>query len=574
MFKKEITRLLSKYVKLSKGQIFNLIEIPLPDYGDYSFPCFFLAQKLKKNPKQIAQELADKIKPTKTIETIKAVNGYINFFVNKSAFAEKVLKEIFKQKEKFGFSKKGKNKKAVIESPGPNTNKPLHLGHLRNMALGISLSNILKAVGYKTINVDIINDRGIHIMKSLLAYKKFGKNKKPDKKPDHFVGDFYVLYSKKEKENPKLKEELQKELKELLRKYEKKDKETMALLKKMNKWALQGIRETYKRFGMHIDKTYFESEHYEKGKKIIQEYLKKGLFKKNQDNSISIDLSKYNLGEKILLRADGTSLYITQDLYLAIKRWQDFKPDKMIYIVGSEQIYHFKVLFTLLKLMGFKFADNYFHLPYGMVYLPEGKMKSREGVIVDADDLINQMHALAKKEILKREPKIKKQELEARAEAIALAAIKFYILKFDALRDFTYNPKESLTFEGETGPYIQYAHARAASILRKANQENKNIKEKPTSNKQVIKEKQEYLLIRELAQFPSIVEKAAQRLKPDLIANYTYKLAQTFTDFYTNLKVLTQDKDERQERLLLTQATKQVLANALVLLNIKPMERM
>ncbi|MBU2496865.1 MAG: arginine--tRNA ligase [Nanoarchaeota archaeon] len=564
MFKQELSLLLSKNISLKKEEIFRLIEIPLPDFGDYSFPCFILAKKLKKDPKKIAEDLQKQIKPTKEFERIQAVNGYLNFSVNRKIFAEKVLNQIFKEKDKYGYAK-DKNKKVVIESPGPNTNKPLHLGHLRNMALGISLSNILKAAGYKVVNVDIVNNRGIHIVKSTLAYKKYGNNKKPNKKSDHFVGDFYVLYAKKEKEHP----ELQEELKEMLRKYEAKDPKTLALIKKLNDWALKGIYETYKKYGMHIDKTYYESEHYEKGKKLVQEYLKKGLFEKKKDGSISINLEEQGLGEKVLLRSDGTCLYITQDLYLAIKRYQDFKPDKMIYIVGSEQIYHFKVLFTLLKKMKYKFADNYIHFPYGMVYLPEGKMKSREGTVVDVDNLLHNIKEMAKKEILTRDKKINKKELEARAEKIAFAAINFYILKFDALKDFTYKPEESLSFEGETGPYIQYAYARASSILR-------NAKQKPKYSNKIIKiqEQQEHLLVKELSQFPELVQNAAEKLKPDLIANYTYKLAQTFTSFYTNLKVLTQNKEEREERLLLTEAAKQVLANSLELLNIKTLEKM
>lgn len=567
MFKKEVVTLLEKEVKPEKGEIINLIEIPPPDLGDYSFPCFTLAKKFRKNPIEIAKDLAVKIKPTKIIERIEAAKGYVNFFIKKNVLAERVLGGILKGKEKFGYSIIGKGKKVVIESPGPNTNKPLHLGHLRNMAIGISLSNLFKATGHKVINVDIVNDRGIHIAKSMLAYKKFGKNKQPTKKqkPDHFVGDFYVLYNKKEKQNPELKEELN----EMLRKYEEKDKETIALLKKMNSWAIKGIKETYKRFGMHVDKVYFETEHYEKGKAIVLKYLKKGIFKKDKDGSVFINLEAEKLGKKILLRADGTSLYITQDLYLAIKRYQDYRMNKMIYVVGSEQIYHFKVLFTLLKMVRFKFTNSYYHLPYGMVYLPEGKMKSREGSVVDADDLLDEIAALAKKEISRREPKLNKKELEERAEHISLAATKFFILKHDALKDFTYKPEEAISFEGETGPYIQYAHARASSILRKA-------QEKPKFSKRVLrlKEKEEHLLVRELSKFPELVEKATERLKPDVIANYAYTLAKTFTNFYSSLKVLTEDKQERQERLILTAATKQVLTNALNLLSIKALERM
>src|SRR3989344_2594822 len=579
MFRGKIASILEKELKdakLSKSAIHEALEIPpSTEMGDYAFPCFSLAKVLRKNPSEIAKTLAVKIKPNQELEKTEAINGYVNFFLKKPVFAEEVVGRIFDEKEKFGHSDRGKGKKVVIESPGPNTNKPLHLGHMRNMALGISLSNIFKANGYKSINVDIINDRGIHIMKSLLAYKKFGKGKDPAKghKPDNFVGDFYVLYSKEEKKKPKSKEKLQEELQSLLRKYEASDKETIYLLKRMNSWAVQGIQETYNRFGMHIDKAYYETEHFEKGKALIKEYEKKGLFEKEDDGSISINLEEEGLGKKVLLRADGTSIYITQDLYLALQRYKDFKPDKMIYVVGSEQIYHFKVLFTILKKLGFKFAENYYHLPYGMVYLPEGKMKSREGNVVDADNLMDETAALAKKEILRREPKLDKKDLDERAERIALGAINFFLIRYDALKDFTFNPEESISFEGETGPYIQYAHARASSILRKA---EKEFNLKPKFNPRVLKlaEKEEHVLVRELSRFPSIVKDGAEKLKPDLIANYAYKLAQAFTDFYTNQKVLAEDTMEREERLQLVAATRRVLANALALINIAALEKM
>lgn len=577
MFKKDIASLILKALKnigITKNikDITSLIEIPIYEFGDYAFPCFSLSKELKKTPEDIAKLLKEKILEIKEekrdfIDKIKTIKGYLNISIKGNYFAERILNKIFNEKENFGKGKK-KNKRIVVESPGPNTNKPLHLGHLRNMALGIAISKILKFYGNEVINVDIINDRGIHIAKSMLAYKKFGKGKKPNKKPDHFVGDFYVLYSQKEKEHP----ELEDELRALLKKYESGDKEVIGLLKKMNSWALKGIKETYKRFGMHIDKFYFETQHYEEGKRIVLKYLKKGVFKKEPDGTIIADLTKQGLGKKVLLRADGTSLYITQDIALAIRRWHDFKPDKMIYIVASEQIYHFKVLFSILRLMGFSFVDKCLHFPYGMVYLPEGKMKSREGKIVDADNLIDEVKRLAEKEILKREPGISKKELEERAEKIALGAIKFFILKYDALKDFIYYPEKSLSFEGETGPYLQYAYARASSILRKANE----MKEKITFNKDVleIKEPEEKKLLRELSKFPEVIKKAAENLRPERIANYAYTLAKTFTEFYTNLKVLTEKEKERKERLQLVAATRQVLGNALTLLDISPLEKM
>ncbi len=559
-FKQIIINLLKKKLKLKE----IILEIPPnQEFGDYAFPCFSLAKIFKKSPIEIALQL-EKIKLPKEIEKVQAVGPYLNFFINKSLLVDKTIKKILKEKNNYGKSNYGKNKKVVIESPGPNTNKPLHLGHLRNMALGISISNLLKEIGYKVINVDIVNDRGIHICKSMLAYKKFAKNKMPNKKSDHFVGDYYVMFSQQAKDNPELEEEA----KEILLKWENKDKEVISLWKKMNNWTIKGIKETYKTFGVKIDKTYFESQYYEKGKDIILKFYKKGLFKKNKLGAIVADLTKDNLGEKVLLREDGTSIYITQDLHLAIQRYEDYKMDKMIYIVGSEQIYHFRVLFKLLKLMNYKFVNNYYHLPYGMIYLPEGKMKSREGKVVDADNLIKDVNILAKKEIIIRDQTLTREELEKRSNQIGLAALKFFILKFDPLKDFTYNPEESIAFEGETGPYLQYTYVRANSILKKS-------KFNPIKvNYSNLKEKEEIYLINELLKYIEVVEKAALDLKPHLLCNYLFELAQKFNEFYHKYQVLKAEEGLKNARLGLVKAVSQVLSNGLNILSIETPEKM
>ena len=547
----QIISLLKKYAKLKE----ITLEIPpSPELGDYAFPCFQLAKREKKNPAELAASLAKQIKPIKGIERIQPAGSYLNFFIDKNLHSELILSSILKPKKK----KKSKQK-VVIESPGPNTNKPLHLGHLRNMVLGVSIKNLQEAIGNKVVAVDTINDRGIHIAKSVLAYKLFAKNKKPDKKPDHFVGDFYVLFAKKAITDP----QLENEAKKLVQKYEAKDKPTLALFNKMNHWALQGLNQTYKRVGMKVQKAYLESQHYEKGKEIILNGLKKGVFHKNDEGNIVVDLKE--LGEKVLLRADGTSIYITQDIYLAIKRHKDFHMDKMIYIVGSEQIHHFKVLFKILELLNYRFARNYLHLPHGMVYLPEGKMKSREGKVVDADTLLDEMHELAKKELKKRYKNLPKKELETRSEIIAQSAIKFFLLKYDPLKDFIFYPEQSLSFEGDTGPYIQYTHARASSILKKARTF------KPAF---IFTEEIEHKIISHLSNFSAIIEEAAEKYKPHLLAHYSLDLAHLFNEFYHKYPVLTAEKTIKESRLTLVKATQQVLKSSLELLGIKPLKKM
>ncbi|MBU2634160.1 MAG: arginine--tRNA ligase [Nanoarchaeota archaeon] len=549
-----------KILKTQTGLKTINLETPQEAFGDYSFPCFLLAKKLKKSPNEIALGLSKKIKAD-FLEKTETKGPYLNFFIKKEKLTELILKKIQKEKENYGSLKQ--NKTILIESPGPNTNKPLHVGHLRNMALGISLSNISKKLGNKAKNIDIVNDRGIHICKSMLAYKLYGKNKKPSKKTDHFVGDFYVLYSQKLKENPALEQQA----KDLLIKWENKDKETIILWKKMNSWALEGMYQTYTNFGLNIKKTYYESQCYEKGKEIILNNLKKGLFKKEKDNSISINLEKENLGKKILLRSNGTSVYITQDIYLAKKRYEDFKMDKLIYIVASEQDYHFKVLFKILKKLKYKFANNLYHLSYGMVNLVSGKMKSREGTIVDADNLIEEITNLTKKEILKRNKNISKKELEQRSKIIALAAIKFYLLKLDPKKDTIFKPEESISFEGETGPYIQYSYARIQSILKKAKLLSK-------INYELLSNPLEFKLIKQLSLFPSIVEKASQDLKPNLIANYVFLLSKTFNEYYHAYNILKEKQEIKNARLTLISSIAITLKISLNLLGIEVLDQM
>ncbi len=565
MFKEHITKLLKKELKLKE----ITLEVP-PDtkLGDFAFACFLLAKELRKNPVEIAKEFAEKIKPDDYIKEVKATGPYLNFFVNKAVIAEKTLKDIFKKKDKYGNSKLGKEKVIVIEFPAPNTNKPLHLGHLRNMCLGVSMANIFESQGYNVKRVNLNNDRGIHVCKSMLAYQRWGNNKTPEsegKKSDHFVGDYYVLFANKAKDDPKLEEEAQ----EMLRKWEAGDKGIRALWKKMNTWALGGFEETYKHFGLPVfDKVYFESETYKEGKGIVMDGVKQGLFHKRDDGAVVVDLSKESLGEKVLIRADGTSVYVTQDLYLALLKHEDFKFSKSIYVVATEQNFHFKVLFTLLKKLSYKWADGCYHFAYGMVLLPEGRMKSREGNVVDADDLMLEMEDLAKAEVLKRYKDLEEQKIHDRSKMIGLAAIRFYLLKIDAIKDMTFHPEESISFEGDTGPYLQYTHARACSVVEKAKEQ----KMKPAAKIDftVLNNPSEIALINALADFSKNASDACESYRPHIIAQHLLVLGRAFNEFYHACHCLNEENKEiSKARLLLIDCTRQVMKNGLHLLGIE-----
>jgi len=566
VFKEAIIRLLKKEVK----EPIELETPPDSKLGDYAFPCFGLAKQLKKSPMEIAKDLASKLKPNKYIKEIKSTGPYVNFFVNNGIFNEAILKEILNKKEKYGSSFK-KNKRVVVEFPAPNTNKPLHLGHVRNMLIGESLSRILEFNGYNVFRVNLNNDRGIHICKSMLAYKKWGDAKTPEsenKKSDHLVGDFYVLFNKNLKKYPGLENEVQ----DMLRKWEAGDKETVDLWKKMNNWAFKGFNETYKKFEIKHDKVYNESEHYKKAKDVVLDCLKKNIFKKDEDGNIFVELEEYKMPNKILLRADGTSVYMTQDLMLAQLKYKDFKMDRSIFVVGSEQKLHFRQLFKILELIGFKNIDGCYHLAYGMIYLPEGKMKSREGTIVDADNIVANMITLARKEIQERH-ELDKKEIDKRAEQIGMGALKFFILKYDALKDFVFNPRESISFEGETGPYIQYAHARICSILRKFGKRiDKNFIDK--TDLSLLKEKEETELIKLLGNFPELVENAASSYKPSLISRYLLDLSQSFNEFYHIHQILKEREELKNTRILLIDSVRQALRNGLNLLGIEAPEKM
>lgn len=553
-----------KKVDVAPKDIISKIEIPpSTDFGDYAFPCFFLSERLKDSPHQIAIEIREKIgtEPPTDFDDITTNGPYVNFFVDRKNLARKVVWETITKKKNYGKNHLGKNTRTMIEFSSPNTNKPLHLGHLRNLTIGDSLSRISDFSGEKVIKANLNNDRGIHICKSMLAYKKWGREKTPqdfNMKSDHFVGKYYVMFEKNAKKRKKLLDEAQ----ELLQLWEQGDKHTLLLWKLMKDWALEGFEETYKNFGITHNVIYFESKIYKKGKELIAQGVEKGIFKKARSGEIKIDLKKEGLGEKILLRKDGTSLYVVQDLALAIDKFKKYKLDKSYYVVGNEQNYHFKVLFSILEKIGFK-NKGLKHISYGMVNLPEGKMKSREGTVVDADDLIKDMEDLASKELKKRE-KLNKDELKKRSHAIALAAIKYMLLKVDIKKGMSFNPKKSISFEGDTGPYLLYSYARASSIIKKSSQPRKfKINDLDTS---------ELNLVKKISAFKEVVEKAYAHLSPSLIANYSYELAKAFNEFYHACPVI--GSVDEPFRLALVEAFRVVLHNSLSLLGIETIEKM
>jgi len=557
--KEEIIKLLKKELKLKEV---NLGIPPDPKLGDYAFPCFQIANGLKKNPVEIAMELAEKLKPAGLIKEIKQAGPYLNFFIDKQKLADKLIKEILKGDYGKG---KAKKEKIMVEFVSPNTNKSLHLGHVRNGLLGEALSRILEYNGYKVIRTCLNNDRGIGVCEAILGYSMFHKGEEPKIKPDHFVAKCYVDFKNAERDKPELKEKTEK----LLLDWEKGKPEVIKLWKKLMNWVYKGYKETYKRLGIKFDKEYYESELYKKGKDIVMQGLKKGIFEK-EDGAVIAKLDKYKLPNKILIKSDGTALYMTQDIYLAQLKQKDFKAGRSIYVVAFEQDNHFRQLFKILELLGFKFAKKCHHLSYGLINLPAGRMKSREGRVVDADDLIDEMIKLSEKEIKKRHKGLSEKEIDKRAKIIGLGALKFYMLKFDNMTSFIYDPEESLSFEGETGPYIQYAYARICSIFKKLNG-SFDVKKLNTS---LLTTEYEEKLINPLSKFPSIISQAAESYKPYLVARYLIDLSQAFNEFYDNCPIIQADEDVKQARLGLVSAVKEVLKTGLDLLGIDAPEKM
>ena len=558
--------------------------------GDWTLVCFPLLKISRKNPAVTAEEIGAYLKENDSkISDYNVINGFLNLSINANSWVD--LLENISKDEKFGFKEVTENSPLVmIEYSSPNTNKPLHLGHIRNNLLGYSLSEIMKANGYKVVKTNIVNDRGIHICKSMLAWQKFGNGATPEsigKKGDHLVGDYYVAFDKAYKaeikelmaggmdeEEAKKEAPLMKEAQEMLRKWEAGDQEVRALWKNMNDWVYAGFDETYKRLGVDFDKIYYESDTYLVGKEKVLSGLEKGLFFKKEDGSVWADMTDQGLDQKLLLRADGTSVYMTQDIGTATLRFSDFPIDKMIYVVGNEQNYHFQVLSILLDRLGMEWGKDLVHFSYGMVELPEGKMKSREGTVVDADDLVDEMVGTAT-EISKELGKLDgltEEEISSICEMIGLGGLKYFILKVDPRKNMTFNPKESIDFNGNTGSFIQYTHARICSVLRKAAEQGIALAE---LNKDIELKEKEVSLIQALAAFPAVVAQAGKEYSPSLIANYTYDLVKEYNQFYHDFSILKEENtDLKNMRLVLSANVAKVIKSAMSLLGIKVPEKM
>jgi arginyl-tRNA synthetase len=550
--------------------------------GDFTIVTFPLVKQLKKNPESIGVELGQALtEQTELLESFNVIKGFLNVKVKNQFFVDqfKTVSEQFSSIEK-------KNETVMVEYSSPNTNKPLHLGHVRNNLLGFSVAQILKEAGYDVIKSQIINDRGIHICKSMLAWEKFGKGETPETdhvKGDKFVGNYYVKFDQEyKKEITELVEKgvsedqakkdapLMKEAQQMLLDWENGDEKVRNLWNKMNSWVYKGFGETYKRLGVDFDQVQYESNTYILGKDLIQEGLDKGVLYQKEDGSVWCDLTDEGLDQKLLLRSDGTSVYMTQDLGTAVERFKENNLQKLIYTVGNEQDYHFQVLFKILGKLGYSWADHLYHLSYGMVELPEGKMKSREGTVVDADDLMQEMFqtAKAKTEELGKLEGLSDEEKLVSYEIIGQAALKYFMLKVDPKKKMLFNPAESIDFNGNTGPFILYTYARTQSLLKKADYQYREIAE-------VELNQHEKEVIMQLANYKSVVERAAELLSPALVANYLYDLVKSYNSFYqSNIILKLEDEKLKQFRLNLSNLTAQSIKKSLSILGIGTVNRM
>ena len=557
--------------------------------GNLTVIVFPWVKTARKAPAMVGKEIGDwLVENEPAVSRYNVINGFLNIVVEPGFWCS-VLKHI-EDTPDYGITKATDDSPLyMVEYSSPNTNKPLHLGHVRNNLLGFSLSEILKACGNRVVKTNIVNDRGIHICKSMLAWKKWGEGATPEstgKKGDHLIGDFYVLFDKHFKaevkelmekgmteDEAKAASPLMNEAREMLVRWEQKDPEIRGLWEMMNSWVYAGFDETYKRMGVDFDKIYYESQTYLEGKEKVLEGLEKGIMYRKDDGSVWADLTADGLDHKLLLRADGTSVYMTQDIGTAKLRYQDYPIDKMVYVVGNEQNYHFQVLSLLLDKLGFKWGKDLVHFSYGMVELPEGKMKSREGTVVDADDLMDEMVGTAR-EVSRELGKLDgltEAEAEEIAETVGLGALKYFLLKVDPRKNMTFNPKESIDFNGNTGPFIQYTYARIRSVLRKAAEQGITAFDYTG----VTPNEKEVALIQTLADFPGTVADAGKKFAPSVIANYVYELVKQYNQFYHDCPIMREENaGVRALRLALSETTARVIAQGMALLGIKVPERM
>ena len=557
--------------------------------GNLTVVVFPWVKAARKAPDAVAAEIGDWLVDNEpAVDRYNAVKGFLNIVIEPTYWCS-VLEHIAAD-DTYGFTAATDNSPLVmVEYSSPNTNKPLHLGHVRNNLLGYSLSQILKACGNRVVKTNIVNDRGIHICKSMLAWQKWGEGATPEstgKKGDHLIGDFYVLFDKHYREEvsqlmaqglsedeAKAQSALMAEAREMLRRWEQKDPEVRALWKRMNEWVYAGFDVTYKRLGVDFDKIYYESETYLEGKEKVMEGLEKGIMYRKEDGSVWADLTDAGLDNKLLLRSDGTSVYMTQDIGTAKLRFRDYPIDKMIYVVGNEQNYHFQVLSLLLDRLGFRWGKDLVHFSYGMVELPEGKMKSREGTVVDADDLMEEMVANARQVAteLGKTDGMSAAEIDNIAETVGMGALKYFLLKVDPRKNMMFNPKESIDFNGNTGPFIQYTYARIRSVLRKAQEQGFAA----SAYAAVVPNDKEIALIQTLADFPATVQEAGRTYSPALIANYAYELVKQYNQFYHDYSILREeDAAVRSLRLALCATVARTVRLAMGLLGISVPERM
>jgi arginyl-tRNA synthetase len=530
------------------------IEIPPEvDMGDYAYPCFALASQRGESPAKIASDMADTLDDA-GFESVRSQGPYVNIVLHPSQQLEAARGSVEVDAETI-----------VVEFPSPNTNKPLHVGHALNMAIGQSTSNLLEAVGHNVITENLYNDRGIHISKSMLAYEKEGEGDSPGaagEKPDHFVGDYYVRYGELVDEDPSLADEAQ----DMLQRWEDGDESVRALWDRMRGWCLDGIKETLSDFDVDIDKDRFESDIWEDGRDIVRAGLDDGVFSEDDDGAVVADLEDVGLGTKHVLRSDGTTVYMTQDIGLANHRAEDYDLDRIVHVVGQEQEYHFSCLFEILDRLGYGFADKLHHLSYGLLRLSEGTMSSREGTAIHADTVRDEMISLAEDEVRERYDGLDEDDVESRAETIGMGALKFYLLRTDPSRDVVFNPEESLSFTGETGPYIQYTYARIQSILEKSVPVGGGL--------DTLTSTEERGVLRLLMQYPDQAERAAKAYNPSVIANHALQLAQAFNEFYHEHRVLVDDVDVRGGRRQLCVAVAEQIEACLGLLGIGVVEEM
>jgi len=545
---------------------------PRSEMGDLAFPMFPFAKDFRTAPPVIAGLVAEKLAETVEGE-VRTAGPYLNVFLDRAGVTASLLEDVSRLGGCYGESDYLKDQKIMLEFSCPNTNKPLHLGHLRNDAIGESTARILIASGADVQKVNLINNRGVHICKSMLAYQKFGEGMTPEStgiKGDHLVGNFYVRFNQWAKEDSTAETQAQ----EMLRKWEAGDPEVNELWETMNRWTIDGIRETYEKTNVSFDRYYYESDTYLSGRDEILKGLEKGVFYKDEDGSIRLDLSEIGMDTKVLLRSDGTSVYITQDIGTAIARHGDFPFDRLIYVVGAEQEYHFQVLFHALKKLGYDWADMLYHLSYGMVNLPEGKMKSREGTVVDADDLLVNLSEMAKEEIISKDRAEAVGNVDETAGKIALAALHYFLLQVSPTKDMIFNPRESLSFNGNTGPYLQYMSARICSMLDKYEERSAEF-EGAQLDCSILNSDAEWELVKLLSNYPSAVRQAAKELNPSVVSGHIYDLAKAFSRFYHDCPILgSGDANLTRSRMELTGAVLQVLKNGFALVNIPFLSKM